>query len=272
MPGNFHKPYSCFLIRVYCTFTNRMQFDIHNIERIDSTNSYAFGVCTKEKVAEGTVFLAREQYAGKGYHQNAWLSEKGKNLTFSLVLRPEFIPPSDQFVMTQIISLALTDLLNSLIAQQKICIKWPNDIYVDDRKICGILVQNSIMGDKTDFSVVGIGLNVNQTVFPEELPNPVSIAEITGEVYQPDVILKQLLECIGERYENYRDNLNRDLLQKEYLDNLYRYGKPAEFKDETGFFIGQITGVDEFGRLEIVLSDGKQKKYNFKEVEFETDD
>jgi BirA family biotin operon repressor/biotin-[acetyl-CoA-carboxylase] ligase len=261
-----------FLIRLYRIFAIRMEFEIHHIERVDSTNRYAFEFCTREEIAEGIVYLAREQYAGKGYHQNSWLSEKGKNLTFSLVLRPEFIPPSDQFVLTQIISLALTDLLNSLIARQKICIKWPNDIYVDDRKICGILVQNSIMGDKIDFSVVGIGLNVNQTVFPEELPNPVSIAEITGEVYNPNMILKQLLECIGERYERYKDNPNRDDLQREYLDNLYRYGQPAEFKDDTGFFIGQITGVDEYGRLELMLSGGERKKYNFKEVEFETDD
>ncbi len=249
-----------------------MQFDIHYIYRVDSTNRHAFGLCTRERIEEGTVYIAREQYDGKGYHQNIWLSEKDKNLTLSLVLRPEFIPPSDQFILTQIISLALTDLLNKLVSNHIICIKWPNDIYIDNRKVCGILVQNSIMGDKIDFSVVGIGLNVNQTKFPEELPNPVSISGVTGVVYEPVEILKNLLENIGKRYGQYREQPDRKALQKEYLDNLYRYGQPAEFKDETGYFIGQITGVDEFGRLEIVSSGGNRKKYNFKEVEFEMDD
>jgi len=261
-----------FLIRLYRIFAIRMEFDIHHIDRVDSTNRYAFGLCTREEIAEGIVYLAREQYAGKGYHQNSWLSEKGKNLTFSLVLRPEFILPSDQFVLTQIISLALTDLLNSFIINHPIHIKWPNDIYIDNGKACGILVQNSIMGDKIDFSVVGIGLNVNQTEFPAELPNPVSMAGITGEVHDTDVIFKKMLEYIGRRYEQFRNKPDRKSLKKEYLDNLYRIGQPTEFKDETGYFIGQITDVDEFGRLEIILSDGSRKKYNFKEVEFETDD
>jgi BirA family biotin operon repressor/biotin-[acetyl-CoA-carboxylase] ligase len=249
-----------------------MEFDIHYINRIDSTNRYAFEICTREKVSEGTVFLAGEQYQGKGYQQNTWLSEKKKNLTFSLVLRPGFLPPPDQFVITQIISLALTDLLKSFITGHRIQIKWPNDIYIDDGKVCGILVQNSIIGDKTDFSIVGIGLNVNQTEFPEELPNPVSMAIFTKEVYDLNVILNRLLENIGKRYEQYREDPDRESLLKEYLKNLYRYGQPAEFKDNSGYFIGQITGVDEYGRLEIVLSDGSRKKYNFKEVEFETDD
>ncbi len=128
-----------------------MRFKIHHIDPVDSTNNYAFEFCKKAKVEEGIVYVASEQYAGKGHNQNHWESEKGKNITLSLVIHPDFIEPAKQFLITQCISLAITDLLKTLVNKSDVKIKWPNDIYIRDSKVCGILIQNSIVGDKIDY-------------------------------------------------------------------------------------------------------------------------
>jgi len=245
-----------------------MYFAIQHIDKVTSTNDFAFEACTKLKPVEGAVYIADEQVAGRGYHENVWISEKGKNLTMSLVLCPDFISPSGQFVITQIVSLAVTDMLKTLIPEDLVHIKWPNDLYIKDAKVGGILVQNSIMGDQIEYSIVGIGFNVNQKVFPVSLPNPVSIGGFTNKEYKLDEVLENLLHYINVRYSGFRKHPDRKLLLDEYLRNLYRYQELSVFKDKDGIFNGRITEVDEFGRLEVSLLDGTKKHYNFKEVEF----
>ncbi len=245
-----------------------MHFVIHHIEKVGSTNDFAFEACSATRIEEGTVYSARKQHTGKGYHDHVWESEKGKNLTVSLVLRPGFIAPSAQFILTQIISLAVSDLLIELIQDHRIRIKWPNDVYIDKQKSCGILVQNSIVGDKIDYSVIGIGLNVNQKEFPEYLPNPVSVAAVTNREYDLDDVLNRLLQYIDIRYTGFRKNPDEKILLEEYLNRLYRYREFAAFKDKEGEYTGRITGVDNYGRLQVEMQDGPEKLYNFKEVEF----
>jgi len=244
-----------------------MKCEIHRIERVDSTNKYAFRMCKNKEAKEGDVFLAREQYNGRGYHSNKWLAEPGKNLIFSLIIEPDFILPSRQFGITQFVSLAIIDLLHTLISGEIIKIKWPNDIYINDLKVCGILVQNTIIGNAFEYAIIGIGMNVNQKNFPAELSNPTSLIQFLKTEMVLDDLLDDLLKCIDRRYEQLM--LSSELLEKEYLDHLYRFNETVAFKDVNGRFTGYICGVGEFGELLIVDETGTQRKYSFKEIEFD---
>jgi len=245
-----------------------MKFTIHKLNRVGSTNKYAFDLCKNKKAKEGDVFLASDQFEGRGYHANRWLSEPGKNLTFSLILQPDFILPTRQFVITQFVSLAIVDLLKELVLEEKVRIKWPNDIYINDLKVGGILVQNTIIGNAFEYSIIGIGLNVNQTQFPPGLPNPASIIHFLKKEMVIDDSLDDLLKCMDKRYEELMISNDLPALEKEYLDHLYRFNQLYEFKDKNGSFKGRITGVGEYGELMISDETGTVRKYHFKEIEF----
>lgn len=245
-----------------------MRFAIHRLARVGSTNKYAFDLCKNREAKEGDVFLAKEQYEGRGYHANCWLSETGKNLTFSLILQPDFILPARQFVITQFISLAIVDLINELIQYENVSIKWPNDIYINDLKVGGVLVQNTIIGNAFENSIIGIGLNVNQKEFPPELPNPTSIIHYFNKELELDDLLNDLLKSIDERYERFMMVNDTEALEKEYLDHLYRYNEICHFTDIKGNFKGRITGIGEYGELMVVDENGTTRSYHFKEIEF----
>jgi len=245
-----------------------MRFIIHHIDKVDSTNNYVFELCKKAKVEEGSVYVADEQYAGRGHNQNYWESEKGKNLTLSLVIHPDFIEPAQQFLITQFISLAITDFLKIILNRNDIKIKWPNDIYIGDSKVCGILIQNSIIGSKIDYSIVGIGLNVNQKEFYSDAPNPISILNCIKKESDLDKLLNSLLSLIRNRYKQLNNKSEFPATGSEYLMNLYRYKKVSEFIDNNGSFTGKIVGIGEYGRLIISTGSGVLKQYNFKEIEF----
>jgi len=245
-----------------------MQFIIHHIDPIDSTNNFVFELFKKAKVKEGSVYITDDQYAGRGHNQNHWESEKGKNLTLSLVIHPGFIEPSQQFHITQFISLAITDFLKTIVNKNDVKIKWPNDIYIKDSKVCGILIQNSIVGNKTDYSIVGIGLNVNQKEFYSDAPNPISIINCINEESDLDKLLNSLLNFIGNRYKQLKIKIDVSEIESEYLMNLYRYNKTSAFSDNDGVFTGKIVGIGEYGQLKILKNNGLIKQYNFKEIEF----
>ncbi|MEE4259178.1 MAG: biotin--[acetyl-CoA-carboxylase] ligase [Bacteroidales bacterium] len=246
-----------------------MKFKIHRLDRVGSTNKHSFKLCQNKKAKEGEVFLAYEQFDGRGYHSNSWLTKPGKNLTFSLILEPDFILPSRQFVITQFVSLAIVDLLHTLIKDETINIKWPNDIYINDLKAGGILVQNTIIGNAFEYAIIGIGLNVNQREFPPEVPNPASIISFIDEDLELDSLLTELLTCINKRYEQLMLRTDLKILEQEYLNHLYRFNELATFKDLNGRFTGRISGMGEFGELLIIDETGRQRKYNFKEIEFD---
>ncbi len=164
-----------------------------------STNTCAALLLKQQKPPEGTVIHANFQTAGKGQKGNIWVSEAGKNLLFSIILFPDMIKPEEQFGISMAISLGICDFLNKLIP---VCsIKWPNDIYAGDDKIAGILIENSIRGGNIESSIAGIGLNINQVIFPSYLPNPVSLKLITGKEHDPDYCLNELLSSLDKRYK-----------------------------------------------------------------------
>ncbi len=233
---------------------------------LDSTNAEAMRLTAAGKAFEGLVIQADEQTRGKGAGQNSWESAPGQNLTFSLILQPHFIPPSQQFVLTEMVSLALLDVLKKYLVNHTVNIKWPNDIWCNDKKIAGILIQNRIKGNLLDYSVVGVGLNVNQTVFRSGAPNPASLKSFTGKNVDRFVLFQAILKKVTDYYLKLKNDLN--MLEAPYLRNLYRFNEKASYADDQGPFIAKITGIDSYGRLMLVDEHGAKRVYGFKEVRF----
>jgi len=234
------------------------------LKRVDSTNNYIKRELAKSTpFSEGTVIMAEDQYSGRGQAQNKWLSPPGLNLTFSTVLYPSFLSPESQFELNIAISLAINDVLSEIIGSD-IKIKWPNDIYYRNSKVGGVLIENSIQGRSLKSSIIGIGLNVNQTEFDPQLVHVTSLKNILGR----DVELKELLTALCKSIENRYLKITSDhsAHRAEYLRCLYRYNEKHKFVNKEEFF-GIITGVDEVGRI-VIDSEGEQKVFSFKEVSF----
>ena len=238
---------------------------IIRIQSTESTNNYANHRMRLESIEEGTVFLAYEQSAGRGQMNNKWESESGKNLTFSIVLYPEFLEIRRQFLLSKVVSLGIYSSLNKYI--EKLRIKWPNDIYAGKMKLAGILIENSILGGSIKTSVIGIGLNVNQMVFVSQAPNPVSMQLLTNKHYDCDHILAEVLSAINFYYELLCQE-EYDKIDHDYISALYRINEKHKFKTEGEEFQGSIIGVNEIGQLQIRKKDGSISEFHFKEVEF----
>jgi BirA family transcriptional regulator, biotin operon repressor / biotin---[acetyl-CoA-carboxylase] ligase len=232
---------------------------------IESTNTYASGLLQSESVAEGTIIYTNYQSAGRGQKGNRWESEYGKNLLFSTVLYPIMIRPEDQFIISIFVSLGICDFLKIL--KQGCKIKWPNDIYAGDDKIAGILIENTIISNAILNSIAGIGLNINQEEFPEGLPNPVSIKNLTGKEFDPDYCLKQLSVCLDLRYKQVISG-NWDALRHEYISSLYQLNTWRSFRSEKGILEGRIVSVTNAGYLKIEEKSGNIREFAFKEIEF----
>lgn len=194
-----------------------MNFSIITIDKLESTQSYLIELSNKSELQEGVVVNALSQFKGVGQFENKWESEDGKNLTFSLLLKPCFLNPCDQFLLTQVLSLAISDFLFTQ-TNKPIYIKWPNDIYIGKNKICGILVNNQLFGATFENSFCGIGLNVNQEIFPP-LPNPTSLFLETGKELDLNETLKAVLESIDLRYNQLKLG-EIEILQRDYMQRL----------------------------------------------------
>ncbi len=231
-----------------------MDFKIIHIEETDSTNRWL------KAHGEGTmVVVADYQTAGKGCGTNSWESERGKNLTFSMLIHPTDIPASQQFRITEVVSVALCEVLEQYIGD--VSIKWPNDIYMGDKKICGVLIENRLQGNVIVDSIIGIGLNVNQTEFVSDAPNPVSLRQLLGREIDREALLHDFLETLETVSSS-------ETTYSAYRNKLFRMGKQAVFSDETGRFEGTIQDVETDGRLLIKDLAGQERRYAFKEVQF----
>ena len=241
---------------------------IQQFDSLASTNQYC-ELLNLPEVEEFTVIVARSQTAGIGQRGNHWEAEPGKNLTFSLVLKPAFLPVADQYQLTQAVSLAVADWLTPLVPQgaSRVRIKWPNDIYVDDNKICGMLITNRVTGDRLSASIVGIGLNVNQRVFPDWVPNPTSLSLLTGREWPLEELLAGLLAAIQARYEELRRE-PPGTLDAPYLARLLRRGEKATYLYQSQTIEATITGVNRFGHLQLVTPAGEALSCQMKEIQF----
>ena len=206
------------------------------------------------------VVVAEYQTAGKGCGTNSWESERGKNLTFSMLIHPEEIPANQQFHITEIVSVALCKTLEHYI-YNKVEIKWPNDIYVGEQKICGILIENRLQGATIKDSIIGIGLNVNQQAFVSDAPNPVSLYQLIGHETALDEILNWFLVAFNDAYHSKTTCF-------DYRERLFRKGKDGLYKDKTTCFTARLMDVLPDGRLLLVDQEGCERLYAFKEVHF----
>ena len=229
------------------------------LDEAASTND----VASDGRYTDGDIVIALSQTAGRGQRGNSWLSEKGKNLTFSIVLEPEQLEAEKQFQLSKAVTLALAATLDRYGLEARV--KWPNDIYISSRKIAGILIENNISGAWIARSVVGIGLNVNQVAFDPALPNPTSVIAETG--CQEDIfkILEEFYRLFMPLYRNLP--YAGEEIDRLYLENLYLINEPHDFLMEGQKVKGIIRGIGPYGEL-LVEHDGKIVPYLFKEIEY----
>lgn len=233
------------------------------IQTVDSTNDFLKQLVIAKEHPEGFVVYTDFQTVGKGQKGNTWEAEKGKNLLFSIVLYPSQIPINQQFIISQLVSLAIKKTLDNYI--ENVTIKWPNDIYWNNKKLGGILIENSLQGSNIKYSIIGIGLNINQLSFSSKLPNPISMKQITGKIYKRPVILNEIKENIIYFYKNTSFND----IRKQYHRSLYRNNGFHLYETETGQkFSAKIVNVDDDGKLLLISREKKTSEFYFKEVQF----
>ena len=229
-----------------------------------STNSYA-----RESSLNGGAMLITTDYqtAGRGQRGNRWESAPGANLLFSLAISPVHIPASQQFVLCELISVALCDVLGAYATD--IRIKWPNDIYHKDKKLCGILIEHDLEGTHLSRTIIGVGLNVNQEQFVSDAPNPISLRQIIGHEVAREALLKAVTSRFMELYLQHRStSLDRAALHQRYTTLLYRRDLPATFCDAAGPFTATLRDVAPDGHLLLEDQQGTLRSYLFKEVSF----
>lgn len=236
---------------------------IHWMDEVDSTNNEAERHVFE--APEGSVWCAQRQVKGRGQQYNTWESEAGKNLTFSILLRPTFLKAEDQFLLSKIISLSVIDFLEAHGLPARI--KWPNDIYAGDKKICGILIEHHIAGEYITATIAGIGINVNQTVFISNAPNPTSIALETAQTLDLKTSLKNLLNQTEKRYLSLKKGAV-NTINKDYLTHLYRYNEWHDYMQKGKRFRAKITGIRNTGELLLEKENGTKFSAVFKEIEF----
>ena len=238
--------------------------NIIKLDAIDSTNNYLKKIILNEGINDYTVVTAKFQTQGKGQLGTEWESEHSKNLICSIYKKEINIKVQDQFVISALVSLALIKTLRK-VNLSNMHIKWPNDIMSDNKKICGILIENIVKENYIKDTVIGIGLNVNQTIF-NNLPNAASIKNLIGTTCSIDEILKDLVKNV-KYYFNELDKSSINSIFEKYEDALFRINKPSTFKNSKGeIFSGYIKGVSRSGKLNVMLEDNLQESYDLKEV------
>ena len=242
----------------------------HTFDELSSTNDYARELLTKSKPPEGMAIRAVSQSAGRGQYGSQWLSAPGKNLTISIILYPRWLAATDQFRLSEAVALAVRDTVSSLPphpAGLDIKVKWPNDIWVGSSKTAGILIQNSLKGEMLENSIVGIGLNINQTEFPAEAPLATSLALEWGQNFDPDQLAHTLFGCLEQRYLQLKSG-QADTLKLAYQQYLLGRGEARNFlKPDGSRFSGRIQGVTKEGRL-VIHTEGVDETFEVKEVAF----
>ena len=252
-----------------------MADSIRWFDTTDSTNTQL--MADKASLPDRSVYAALFQTAGRGQKGNRWESRPGENLTFSILLKPDFLAAMDQFILSQIVALGLLDYLRA--KGVTATIKWPNDIYAGDRKICGTLIEPVLADGRVSAAVAGIGLNINQRAFDPSLPNPTSLSLETGRAHDVKQELPELLGCIFNYYDRIGSPYARNGFDAQYLEHLYRRGEwhtfeelpasdiPAEHR--TGRRIeARILGIDPESRLLLEHRNGPVRSYGFKEIKY----
>lgn len=235
-------------------------------DELTSTNEWLEMLLTKDtNLPEWTVVSTEFQSKGKGQIGNIWCSNKGENLLFSLFLRPTFVEIKRYFYISMVTSLAIRNALSQFVSD--ITIKWPNDIYYKNQKITGILIENSLMGSTISTSIIGVGQNVNQTQFPDWIPNPISLKQILGHEVDRNSVLNAILVETEDLYNRLR-NADFENIKKEYLLALYRREGYHNYASKGEVFEAQILDVEDNGELVLLDRNNQERRFMFKEVAF----
>jgi BirA family biotin operon repressor/biotin-[acetyl-CoA-carboxylase] ligase len=234
--------------------------EIINLTDCHSTNEVALSMVRSGLINEGTLVIAYNQSRGKGQRGNLWESKPGLNLTFSLILFPSFLSINDQFILNMAIAIGVKQGLKKYV--NDIEVKWPNDFYYKGKKLGGMLLENRLKGQYLDHSIIGLGINVNQTDF--NIPGAISLKEILGEELDLNDVLSEILKHIEKWYLHLKTKSFKSI-KETYQNMLYLYDKWATY-DDGEIFSGKITGVGNFGHLEMRKQNGEYIRYELKQI------
>ena len=235
---------------------------IIRLESVDSTNNYIANLLKDGILEDGTVILADEQFAGRGQRNAEWLTKPGENLTFSFFLGNVNLSVQNQFFLTCIVSISLVQLLDKFGLKSKI--KWPNDIYINNKKIAGVLIENQLSSSAIKNSIIGIGLNINQLEF--DGLNATSILLETEDRNTPMNVLYSFIETINSNWNSFSERMLPNV-KLDYISRLYQLNEMKSYEDNEGEFIGTITNVLDSGHL-VIERNGEQRQYDLKEISF----
>lgn len=233
------------------------------IGETDSTNRWLRELAG-EHSEENIAVVADYQTDGHGCGSNSWESERGQNLLFSLLIHPTWLKASEQFLLSMAISNAIASVIEQLHPTARTSIKWPNDLYMDDRKVCGILIECRLAGNRIRDCIIGVGLNVNQRVFLSDAPNPTSLYNELRTRLNRSVLLDDILTNFGRMLERW-DTAD---IAASYRSRLYRREGTHRYRDSNGLFSARLTAVENDGHLTLTDSEGRERRYAFKEVAF----
>lgn len=215
--------------------------------------------------AEFTLITTDFQEAGRGQRGTHWEADAGQNLLFSFSFHPKFLPAHKQFYLSEALALAVREMLANYVAN--VCVKWPNDVYYRDYKLCGMLLEHDLQGSHIATTRTGVGININQTAFKGDAPNPLSLKQITGRTYPLPTLLQQTLQAFERRYRLLEQGAEAEL-HEEYMRHLYRATGFHPFSDAQGTFRAEIVRIAPTGQLTLRKTNGTEKEYAFKEVSF----
>lgn len=233
------------------------------LEEVDSTNNY-LNLHAAELTRPLTLVTAEYQTAGRGQRGNSWESEHGKNLVFSMLVHPK-LPVSHIFTLSEASALAIRDALSAY--TDGVEIKWPNDIYWQNRKLAGILIETKLSGKTIADGIIGVGININQQNFLSNAPNPISLFGILGKETDRFKVLDNIVENITANFQLLEQG-RYDELHARFMSVLYRRTGFHPYRDEQGHFLAEVMGVEPSGHLILHDTEGKERRYAFKEVEF----
>ena len=245
-----------------------MAIKILHFDEINSTNVFLYDKISENNDISDMVVVAAHQTAGRGMDKNRWESEAGKNLLFSIALNVNFLEAENQFKISQAVSVAIVETLSQFVDDKRLFIKWPNDIYFGDKKLAGMLIQNTIEGRMMGVSIIGIGLNVNQIEFSKDIPNPISLKMISGRDFDLDNLLNLLVSSIKTKVESLRDKENQNEINEKYVSRLYRFGIWSDYFYRNQVKSMIIRGFDKYGRLLLHDKEGAEIVCDVKELQF----
>ena len=245
-----------------------MALKILHFDEINSTNVYLYDKMAEKQDISDMVVVASHQTAGRGMGKNQWESEAGKNLLFSIALNVNYLEAENQFKISQAVSVAIVETLSQFIDNQRFFIKWPNDIYFGDKKLAGMLIQNTIEGRMMGISIIGIGLNVNQIEFSKDIPNPISMKQISGNDFDLENLLNLLITNIKNSVESLRSIENQEIINQKYISKSYRFGIWSDYFYQNQVKQLKIYGFDKYGRLLLQDKEGAEIVCDVKELQF----